>query len=75
MSRPARRSLTVQAGVAAGVGLLLEVTSRVLDHWDLVADSTTDVLRLSGQGLVALAVPALVYGLRRALGAGNGGEQ
>lgn len=63
------RSLTVRAGLAAGAGLLLEVISRVLDRLDLVSDATGDVLRLSGQGIVALALPVLVYGLRRALGA------
>lgn len=63
------RSLTVRAGLAAGAGLLLEVISRVLDRLDLVSDATGDVLRLSGQGIVALALPVLVYGMRRALGA------
>lgn len=62
------RSLTVRAGLAAGAGLLLEVISRVLDRLDLVSDATGDVLRLSGQGIVALALPVLVYGMRRALG-------
>lgn len=64
-----RRSLTVRAGMVLGAGLALEVLSRVLDRLDLVADSTTDVLRYGGQGVVALAVPAVLYGLRRALGA------
>ena len=63
------RSLTVRAALVVGAGLLLEVISRVLDRLDLVSDATGDVLRLSGQGIVALALPVLVYGMRRALGA------
>ena len=66
------RSLTVRAGLAAGAGLLLEVISRVLDRLDLVSDATGDVLRYAGQGAVALALPVVVYGFRRALGVDKG---
>ncbi len=62
------RSLTIRAGMVVGLGLATEVLSRVLDRWDLVADTTADVLRYSGQGLVALAVPVVLIGIRRALG-------
>lgn len=65
------RSLTVRAGLAAGAGLLLEVVARVLDRWDLVSDATADVLRYSGQGVVAVALPVAIYGIRRALGVGE----
>ncbi len=65
------RTLTVQAGAALGLGLALEVLSRVLDRWDLVADVTSDVMRYGGQGIAAVAVPALAVGIRRALGGGK----
>ena len=65
------RSNTVRGGIVLGVGLFLEAFGRFSDRLDLLSDMTCDLLRYSGQGLVGVAVPFIVMGLRKALESGK----
>ncbi len=65
-------SRTVQSGYVAATGLLLEGLGRALDKYNLVADATGDMLRYSGQGLFAMAVPLALIGIRKHIGEAPG---
>lgn len=65
------KSNTVRGGIVLGCGLFAEAFGRLADRLDLLSDMTCDLLRYSGQGLVGVAVPFIVMGLRKALEGGK----